>query len=607
MKKKQLILLSALVFVFPTTVLLSCETTTTNQPTPKPEPKPEPKPQPKPQPEPIIRRNQNSNTGSPNTTVVKPITAKPEKTQESENNNRINPPKTDTKSPVKSEENKKPVTPEENPSKMKENEANPLTKNKAIKTVENLLNKAKDNPLVQTAVEKAVNKVVNKTVDKIVEKVKKVFKKEEANKFTNKYIRGGDGNKYVKLETDYGYWEKDLNYKKDSRYNDENYKYSLFSRNQNSAPDFGRGTIYLDNKDFSNYYYRNDENTLKFKMFTLDLSSTNITEIPEFAFSTWESRTVTITDKNEKTTYYLGNVIFPNTLKTIKEKAFYLDKKNFEKEEQFIKLQKIPLQFQWENLISRNDQFQDYGDSDIGLTTIGESAFENNTMPWLMLPRSLKTIEDNAFKNANIYKISWLNWIDNGYSNRDDWNKLQISKIGKYAFANNKLGTSLYTYGYSNRSYYGSNSVNTLNLQIDPRYLKEISEGAFINNKLQNIIFSNEKTEDYSSATDFTVDKLAFANNNISEIEFPEYLKNLTIKEQAFIDNKIEEITLPKTKDVKITINSKAFAKNPVQKVNTYEDNRIKIVDIFNTETKTVNVPKWMTKNSQIDKKAFKE
>lgn len=149
--------------------------------------------------------------------------------------------------------------------------------------------------------------------------------------------------------------------------------------------------------------------------FTLDLSSTDLTQIPENAFYNAESRTYTKAgtgeNKNVSVVYNLSKIIFPATLRSIEKRAFFLDPAIYGKQQR-----KLELDFS----------------KATSLTEIKEQTFKNNQISKLVLPNSLSVIGDEAFANSEIESISFTRPEE----------EISLSKVGIGAFFNNKL-TSL--------------------------------------------------------------------------------------------------------------------------------------------------------------------
>lgn len=500
--------------------------------------------------------------------------------------------------------------------KLNNNDENNKSEVKLINDDVYLNNKSFNNDSMSTKTKVELNNQ-QKTLEN-EEKV--VYTREKMKEFANKYIRSGEGNKYVKLGTQYELYDQDLldkyvkNDKSDFKGIMGNKSFSLYSTKRTRINDSEDKEVTLNTNyplDTDDNFVNHEEMPKNFKIFTLDLSSTNLTEIPPYAFSTWESRTITITELGKKTTYFLGNVILPNTLKTIKHHAFYLDENNFDNQEKFKIIRNIPFQISWDNLWTQNfNSEMSYNKFNGGLINIEESAFENNFIPWLMLPKSIQTIGDKAFKNVRMRGIVWLNWIENGNPFEDNWNTLQLRKIGKYAFANNWFNWFL------DRFYYSKNYItnvkkteNLSNFSLESKYLEQISEGAFSDSSIYSVSFFDDSSEKPLISTKLLIDKDAFKNNKISKLTFSKFLNNLTIGEDSFLGNSINDIKLPVSKNLKLVIKSGAFKTGKresfIKSVKTYEDYRIKIVNIYNSSSKTLELPKWLRNNAKISNSAF--
>ncbi|WP_234929822.1 leucine-rich repeat domain-containing protein [Mesomycoplasma hyorhinis] len=197
--------------------------------------------------------------------------------------------------------------------------------------------------------------------------------------------------------------------------------------------------------------------------FTLDLSSTNLTEIPENAFYSAESRTYTKAgtgdQKNISVVYYLSKIIFPASLKTIEKRAFFLDPAIYNEQQR-----KLELDFS----------------KATALTTIKKQAFKNNQISSLVLPNSLQSIEDEAFASSNIQKISFAIPQSN----------VELSKIGVGAFFNNQL----------------------TNLDLEKaKNLTSIAKAAFKKNKISSIKLPTE------FINQLTINEEAFSENPIKK------------------------------------------------------------------------------------------
>jgi hypothetical protein len=152
-----------------------------------------------------------------------------------------------------------------------------------------------------------------------------------------------------------------------------------------------------------------------------------------------------------------------------------------------------------------------------GYVEIGTSAFRNNMITDLVLPQSIRVIQESAFKNN---KIRNLNLSKN------------LIEIRRFAFRENlieKLDLPSQLTNLEDGAF-EYNNITLLNLNHN---LKIINKNCFKNNLLNEVNISNSVIE---------IGSFAFANNKIKKILIPESVQ--TIKPYAFDNNQIEEIKI---------------------------------------------------------------
>ena len=174
-----------------------------------------------------------------------------------------------------------------------------------------------------------------------------------------------------------------------------------------------------------------------------------------------------------------------------------------------------------------------------GVETIGEQAFMSNGISELVLPTTIKSLGSGAFAENLIEKLTIPKTLD---------------KFGAGAFMGNKLKSFILpeTMTEIPRRLLERNELESI---IIPKSVTEIKEKAFYKNKLKGKVEVPEKVK--------FVDNLAFANNNLTEVNF----ENTSVKYRpnAF-DNGIktnvkqnENYVVPKESDFEFDKNTKTI------------------------------------------------
>ena len=174
-----------------------------------------------------------------------------------------------------------------------------------------------------------------------------------------------------------------------------------------------------------------------------------------------------------------------------------------------------------------------------GVETIGEQAFMSNGISELVLPTTIKSLGSGAFAENLIEKLTIPKTLD---------------KFGAGAFMGNKLKsfTLPETMTEIPRRLLERNELESI---IITKSVTEIKEKAFYKNKLKGKVEIPEKVK--------FVDNLAFANNNLTEVNF----ENTSAKYRPNVfDNGIktnvkqnENYVVPKESDFEFDKNTKAI------------------------------------------------
>lgn len=209
-----------------------------------------------------------------------------------------------------------------------------------------------------------------------------------------------------------------------------------------------------------------------------------------------------------------------------------------------------------------------------GYEDVGEKAFQGYEISELILPSTLKNINELAFaETKNISLVSFPDGIRNisisSFNNAGLKGTVSLptslSLLGCDAFANNKIEKVVFN---SNIIHEGddesqiklncfafiNNDIAEVVYQGEANRIKRIGAGLFQSNKLRSINLPRDIKE---------IGQSAFANNQIESLNFPEGLEK--IERRAFSDNKFTSVKLPST----------------LREVDGFEDNpNLKYVDL---------------------------
>lgn len=155
--------------------------------------------------------------------------------------------------------------------------------------------------------------------------------------------------------------------------------------------------------------------------------------------------------------------------------------------------------------------------------TIGMSAFGDNLLTEITLPKNLKTIKGAGFAKNKLTKISFGN---------------SLESIGMGAFSNNELDALVIpdTVTIIESKAFLNNKITSLSFSGN---IKELSSGVFSKNKLTNLVIPSGVE---------MVGRTAFSENEITELIIPDTVVKIDCS--AFIKNKIIEVTIPAKTEV---------------------------------------------------------
>lgn len=156
-----------------------------------------------------------------------------------------------------------------------------------------------------------------------------------------------------------------------------------------------------------------------------------------------------------------------------------------------------------------------------GVTTIGKSAFNRNSLSLAIIPHTVTSIGDSAFGNNNLISVDL---------------PINLKTIGSKAF-----------------------SYNDLTRIVIPGSVKQIGSGAFEANKLSNVILP------YGIET---IENSVFMNNYLTSVTIPESVTK--IGSYAFGYNDLISVTIPKNVEL---IGDNAFSFNDLKEVTILNKN----------------------------------
>jgi len=200
-----------------------------------------------------------------------------------------------------------------------------------------------------------------------------------------------------------------------------------------------------------------------------------------------------------------------------------------------------------------------------GVQSVGQGAFEKqtkfsedvSTVPNIIIPSSMKKIEDEAFARSRIGSVTFSSGV---------------KTIGEGAFMGNQFKSVVFPEGVSEigKNAFEENFIESVTF---PDSLTKIGEGAFTSGKLKSITLPpNLKT----------LGNNAFFNNKLTEITIPSSVKK--IGNEAFAKNELTCINIMEGVE---TIGKKAFSQNKFNKV---EDIRLpSTITVIDEEAFTSN------------------
>ncbi len=177
-----------------------------------------------------------------------------------------------------------------------------------------------------------------------------------------------------------------------------------------------------------------------------------------------------------------------------------------------------------------------YG-QDCAVTSIGNSAFENNQLTSVTLPNSVTSIGSSAFRNNQLTEVT----IPDG-----------VTSIAQSTFSNNQL-TSVEI--PNSATTIGSNAFdnNQLTSVTIPNSVISIGHSAFRNNQLTEVTIPDGVT---------SIAQSTFSNNQLTSVEIPNSVTS--IGSNAFRYNNLTSVTIPNSVT---TIGSGAFEDNALTSV----------------------------------------
>lgn len=212
--------------------------------------------------------------------------------------------------------------------------------------------------------------------------------------------------------------------------------------------------------------------------------------------------------------------------------------------------------------------FEGYGLKSVSIAKnvkdIGEGAFEDNELEYVIFYGHLKTLKKLAFKKNPRMKlflanskadIEDLKKIKELFTNLEKLDLAQVKMI-RYLPDNIFCGMDLdFVVLPPNLVEIGSNSLgyNRLKSITLPKYLEVIGSCAFTSNELKFVILPNFVK---------SVGSEAFAVNEITRVDFSKNLSSISC--MAFANNKIEKLNIPDNIE---SIESGAFLNNPIKEL----------------------------------------
>lgn len=160
------------------------------------------------------------------------------------------------------------------------------------------------------------------------------------------------------------------------------------------------------------------------------------------------------------------------------------------------------------------------------VTVIHESAFANNLLPHIELPKNLISIGSNAFTGNRLTNITIPN---------------SVRSIGHSAFSKNFLYHVQLSNALSAIEHHTFNENKLQHIEI-PSLVTDIGDSAFAYNEIESITFAGHTANAENSSLNF-IGKNAFRNNYIQRLRLPDSID--TVEAWAFAHNEIRELTLP--------------------------------------------------------------
>jgi len=256
---------------------------------------------------------------------------------------------------------------------------------------------------------------------------------------------------------------------------------------------------------------------------------------------------------------------------------------------------------------SEIDQDGYYGDFEIAgaiepgetgiVTSIGDSAFRDNSLESVTIPDSVTSIGDNAFTNNSLTSVTIPDSVTSiGYGVFQE-NSLTsvtipdgVTSIGDSAFSDNSLESVTVPYGVTSigdKAFY----MNSLTSVTIPDGVTSIGVYAFFDNDLTSVTIPDSVT---------SIGNYAFYSNSLTSVTIPDSVTS--ISDYAFFGNSLTSVTIP---DSVTSIGNYVFYSNSLTSV-TIPDSvtRIGVYAFFDNDLTSVTIPDSVT---SIGDSAFRD
>ncbi len=189
------------------------------------------------------------------------------------------------------------------------------------------------------------------------------------------------------------------------------------------------------------------------------------------------------------------------------------------------------------DIVIPNITVEPSGDDSFSVTTIGQSAFQGNSLTNVTIPSSVINIGREAFRNNHLTSVIIPD---------------SVTSIGNAAFLENDLinvdiPDSITSIG---NAVFSNNELTSVTI---PDSVTSLGIGAFTNNNLTSVNIPNSVT---------VIGELAFRNNNLTSVSIPNLVT--TIGAAAFRNNQLTSVTIPNSVT---SIQLAAFSLNPLTEV----------------------------------------